>query len=70
MNFIHRSVYGGWAKEAKFEGDSTLLSELEWEYPNVFAEPSYPITMNRMPFTIPLIDPSLLSKRGKLYPLS
>ena len=28
LNFIHHSAYGGQAKEAKFEGDSTLLSEL------------------------------------------
>ena len=47
-----------------------LLSELEQEYPDVFAEPSFSITMNGMPFKIPLIDPSLPPKRRKLYPLS
>ena len=70
LNFINRSVYGGQAKEAKFEGDSMLLFELKWEYPNVFSEPSYPIKINRMPFMIPLIDPSLPPKSRKLYPIS
>ena len=34
-----------------------LVAEMKREYPNIFAEPSYPITMKRTPFTIPLIDP-------------
>ena len=47
-----------------------LLSELQWEYPNVFAKPFYLIKMSRSPFTILLIDSSLPSKRRKLYSLS
>ena len=47
-----------------------LLFELEQESPNVFAEPSYPKTMNRMLFKIPLTNPSLPPKCRKLYPLS
>ena len=30
----------------------------------------YPITDNRVPFTIPLIDPGVQPKKHKLYPMS
>ena len=36
----------------------------------MFAEPSYPITDNRVLFTIPLIDPSVQPNKCKLYPMS
>ena len=47
-----------------------MLAKLEREYPNVFAETYYPITINTMPFTIPLIDYYLTLKHRKLYLLS
>ena len=59
LNFTHRSAHGGQAHEAKFEGFQELLDELKAAHPQIFAEPVYPITDNRMPFTIPLIDPSV-----------
>ena len=59
LNFTHRSAHGGQAHEAKFEGSQGLLDELKAAHPSIFAEPEYPITKNRMPFTIPLIDPSV-----------
>ena len=47
-----------------------LLGELESAFPKVFDEPQYPITANRTPFTIELVDPALPPKRRKLYPMS
>ena len=70
MHFTHRSAHGGQAHEAAFEGSTELLSELEAKFPNVFAEPKFPITEHRTPFTIPLIDPAVQPKRQKLYPMS
>ena len=59
LNFKHRSAHGGQAHEAKFEGSQELMDELKAAYPQIFAEPVYPITKNCTPFTIPLIDPSV-----------
>ena len=59
LNFMHRSAHGGQAHEAKFEGSHELLNELKAAHPQIFAEPVYLITKNRMPFTIPLIEPSV-----------
>ena len=59
LNFTHRSAHGGQAHKAKFEGSQELLDELKAAHPNIFAEPEYPITENRTPFTIPLIDPTV-----------
>ena len=59
LNFTHRSAHSGQAHEAKFEGSQELLNELKAAYPQIFAEPVYPITENCTPFTIPLIDPSV-----------
>ena len=59
LNFTHRSAHGGQAHEAKFEGSQELLDELKAAHPQIFAELVYLITKNRMPFTIPLIDPSV-----------
>ena len=59
LNFMHRSAHLGQAHEAKFEGSHELLDKLKAAHPQIFAEPVYPITKNRMPFTIPLIDPSV-----------
>ena len=59
LNFMHRSAHGGQAHEAKFEGSQELLNELKAAHTQIFAEPVYPITENRTPFTIPLIDPSV-----------
>ena len=70
LNFTHRSAHGGQVKEAAFEGSRELLGELETAFPKVFDEPSYPITANRTPFTIELVDPALPPKRRKLYPMS
>ena len=59
LNFTHRSAHGGQVHVAKFEGSQELLDELKAAHPTIFAEPVNPITKNRMPFTIPLIDPSV-----------
>ena len=59
LNFMHRSAHGGQAHEAKFEGSQELLDELKAAHPPIFTKPIYPITKNRTPFTIPLIDPSV-----------
>ena len=70
LNFTHRPAHGGQVKEAAFEGSHELLGELETAFPKVFDEPQYPITANRTPFTIELVDPALPPKRRKLYPMS
>ena len=70
LNFTHRSAHGGQVKEAAFEGSRELLGELETAFPKVFDEPQYPITANRTPFTIELVDPALPPKCKKLYPMS
>ena len=59
LNFTHRSAHGGQAHEAEFEGSQELLDELKAAHPKLFAEPAYLITENCMPFTRPLIDPSV-----------
>ena len=59
LNLTHQSAHSGQAHDAKFEGSQELLNELKAAHPEIFAEPVYPITENRMPFTIPLIDPSV-----------
>ena len=70
LNITHWSAHGGQVKEAAFEGSCELLGELESIFPTVFDEPQYPITANRTPFTIELVDPALPPKRRKLYPMS
>ena len=70
LNFTHRSARGGQVKEAAFEGLRELLGELESAFPKVFDEPQYPITANRTPFTIELVDPALQPKHRKLYRMS
>ena len=70
LNFMHWSAYGGQAHEAKFEGSQELLDELKAAHPQIFAKPVYLITENCMPFTIPLIGPSVYPKKCKLYPMS
>ena len=47
-----------------------MLGELESAFPKVFDEPQYPITANRTPFTIELVDLALPPKSRKLYPMS
>ena len=69
LNFTHRSVHGGQAHEAQFLGSQKLLEGLKSAHPLIFAELEYPSTDNRMPFTIPLINPSVQPKKCKLYPM-
>ena len=70
LNFTHRLAHGGQVKEAAFEGSHELLGELEAAFPKVFDEPQYPITANRTPFTVELVNPALPPKRRKLCPMS
>ena len=69
LNFTHRSAHSGQAHEAQLEGSQELLDELKTAHPKIFAEPEYPSTDNRVPFTILLIDPSVQPKKRKLYPM-
>ena len=59
LNFTHWSAHGGQAHEARFEGFQELLEELKTAHSLIFAELEYLVTDNRVPFTIPLIDPSV-----------
>ena len=56
LNVTHRAAHES-KVEHRFEGSTELLAELEQEYPCVFAEPEFPITEHRTPFSIPLVDP-------------
>ena len=69
LNVTHRAAHGS-KVEHRFEGSTKLLAELEQEYPRVFAEPEFPITEHRTPFSIPLVDQTVQPTRRKLYPLS
>ena len=69
LNVMHRAAHGSEVGHC-FEGSTKLLAELEQEYPRVFAEPKFPITEHRTPFSIPLVDPMVQPTRRKLYPLS
>ena len=59
LNYVRCSVYSGQAKEAQFEGDLALFSELKNEYPSLFSEPFYPIMANTIQYSIdwPLFAP-------------
>ena len=70
LTFTHRLAHGRQVKEAAFEGSREFLGELESAFPKVLYELQYPITANRIPFTIELVDPALPPKRRKLYPMS
>ena len=69
LNFTHWSVHGGQAHVVWFKGSQELLKELKSAHSFILAEPEYLITDNRVPFTIPLIDPSVQPKKRKLYPM-
>ena len=56
LNVTHRAAHGS-EVEHRFESATELLAKLEQEYPHVFAEPGFPITKQRTPFSIPLVDP-------------
>ena len=70
INFTHQLAHSLQVHEAQFEGSQELLDELKTAHLQIFAEPEYPITDNRVPFTIPLIDPGVQPKKHKLYPMS
>ena len=55
LNVTHRAAHGSKVEHC-FEGSTELLAELEQDYPRVFAEPEFPITEHRTPFSIPLVD--------------
>ena len=47
-----------------------LLDSLEHDFPEVFAEPTYPIVKWHDPFQIKLLDELVQPARRKIYPLS
>ena len=69
-NFIHRAAHGDVTSKTVNVDSERILDEMERTYPVVFAEPTYPITENRVPFKIPLVDEKKPPPRRNLYPLS
>ena len=69
LHYIHRAAHGSETIGIKSAASERLLDDLEREFPQVFAEPVYPIHKGRDPFRIKLVDEAVQPKRRKLYPL-
>ena len=59
LHFTHRAAHGSETIGIKTAASERLLDDLECEFPEVFAEPKYPILEGRDPFRIKLIDESV-----------
>ena len=70
VDYIHRSAYGGWDKQAYFEGDHSLLTKLVQEFQKYFTELTYPTIENKTLLIILLIKPLLPQKCKKSYLLN
>ena len=70
LHYIHRAAHGSEMIGIKSAASKRLLDDIECEFPQVFAEPVYPIHKGRDPFRIKLVDEAVQPKRRKLSPLS
>ena len=59
LHFTHRAAYGSETIGIKTAESTLLLDALEREFPEVFAEPTYPIVKGRDQFRIKLLDESV-----------
>ena len=70
LHYIHRAAHGSETIGIKSAASERLLDNLEREFPQVFAEPVYPINKGRNPFRIKLVNKVVQPKCRKLYPVS
>ena len=59
LHFTHRAVHGSEIIGIKTAERKLLLGALEHEFPEVFAELTYPIVEGHDPFRIKLLDESV-----------
>ena len=59
LHFMHQAVHRSKTISIKAAESKLLLDALEHEFPEVFAEPTYPIVKRCDPFRIKLLDESV-----------
>ena len=59
LHYMHQAVHGSETIGIKTAESKLLLDALEHEFPEVFAEPTYPIVKGHDPFRIKLLDESV-----------
>ena len=59
LHYTHWAAYGSETIGIKMVDSEQLLDSLERDFPEVFAEPTYPIVKGRDPFRIKLLNESV-----------
>ena len=59
LHYTHRAAHGSETIGIKMVESEQLLDSLERDFPEVFAEPTYPIVKGHDPFRIKLLDESV-----------
>ena len=59
LHYIHHAAHGSETIGIKSAASEQLLDDLKREFPQVFAEPVYPISKGRDPFCIKVVDESV-----------
>ena len=59
LHYMHWAAHGSETVGIKTAESKLLLDALEREFPEVFAEPTYPIVKGHDPFWIKLLDESV-----------
>ena len=59
LHYMHWAVHGSETVGIKTAKSKLLLDALEYEFPEAFAEPTYPIVKGWEPFRIKLLDESV-----------
>ena len=59
LHYMHGAAHGSETVGIKTAESKLLLDALECEFPEVFAEPTYPIVKGHDPFWIKLLDESV-----------
>ena len=59
LHYTNRAAHGSETIGIKMVESEQLLDSLERDFPEVFAEPTYPIAKGRDPFRIKLLDESV-----------
>ena len=59
LHYMHRAAHGSKTIGIKTAESTLLFNALECEFPEVFAEPTYPIVKGRDPFRINLLNESV-----------
>ena len=59
LHYTYQAAHGSETIGIKMVESEQLLDSLERDFPEVFAEPTYPIVKGRDPFRIKLLDESV-----------